>query len=225
MAECRRPRVYVDERERGSGVPEALAELGAAVIYTMAGVGDYIVSDRVAIERKTVYDLAESLFDGRLFDQVRRLSEHYDIPVILVEGDPGKLDSYTTRGQQVRMALSSITIDYGVRVLWSLNQRETARMIYSIACREQYGSQRSVVVHRKPRLDKLWMQQLYVVQSLPGIGPRLAEKLLEKFGSIGAICRASVVELERVLGYERAQRIYRVLHAPYKPPRKQQPDK
>lgn len=225
MAECRRPRVYVDERERGSGVPEALSELGAAVIYTMAGVGDYIVSDRVAIERKTVYDLAESLFDGRLFDQVRRLSEHYDIPVILVEGNPSKLDSYTSRGQQVRMALASIAIDYGVRVLWSLNQRETARMIYSIACREQYGSQRSVVVHRKPRLDKLWMQQLYVVQSLPGVGPRLAEKLLEKLGSIDAICRASVVELERVLGYERAQRIYRVLHAPYKPPGKQQSNK
>lgn len=210
--------MYVDERERGSGVPEALAELGAAVVYTMAGVGDYIVSDRVAIERKTVRDLAESLFDGRLFDQARRLSEHYEIPVLIVEGDPGKIEEYTTRGMQARMALASLSIEHGVRVLWSANQRETARMIYSIACREQYGSKRSVVVHRKPRLEKLWMQQLYVVQSLPGVGPRLAEKLLERLGSIEAICRASVVELERILGYERAQRVYRVIHAPYKPP-------
>ena len=218
MTECRRPRVYVDERERGSSIPETLVELGAAVIYTMAGVGDYIVSDRVAIERKTMHDLAESLFDGRLFDQARRLSEYYEIPVLLIEGDLARLEEYTSRGQQIRLALAALALDYGIRILWSLNQRETARIIYSLACREQYGGRRSVVVHRKPRLDKLWVQQLYVVQSLPGIGPKLAERLLEKFGSIEAICKASIVELERVLGYERAQRVYRVLHTPYKSP-------
>ncbi|ABM80692.1 ERCC4 domain-containing protein [Hyperthermus butylicus] len=215
MPECSRPRVYVDEREKASPIPRLLREMGAAVIYTVAGVGDYIVSDRVAFERKTMHDLAASLFDGRLYDQARRLSEHYEVPIILVEGDPAELERVTSRALQVKLALLAISLDYSVRIVWSSGPEESAKIIYSVACREQALKQRPVVIHRKPRLEKLWMQQLYVVQSLPGIGPRLAERLLEKFGSIEAICRASIVELEKVLGYERAVKVYRVIHAPY----------
>ena len=214
--ECR-ARVYVDVRERGSGVPEALARMGVAVIYEQLGVGDYVVSDRVAVERKTVPDLAQSLFDGRLFDQARRLAEHYEVPIIIVEGRVEELERVTGRARQALQALAALSVDLGVRVLWSRGPGDTAAIIRTLACREREAG-RPVVVHRKPRLDKLWMQQLYVVQSLPGVGPRLAERLLEKFGTIEAICRASVVELERVLGYERARRLYRVLHAPYRPP-------
>ncbi len=219
MVECKGvPRVYVDERERNSPVTEYLRRLGAALIDVMAGVGDYIVSDRVAFERKTVRDLAASLFDGRLHDQARRLSEHYQIPVIVVEGDPRELEEVTRRSLQVKLALLAVSMDYGVRIVWSSGPRETAEIIYSVACREQYGERRPVVIHRKPRLEQLWMQQLYVVQSFPGIGAKLAEKLLERFGSIEAICRASIVELEKVVGYERAVKLYRVIHAPYQPP-------
>jgi DNA excision repair protein ERCC-4 len=219
MKQACRPRIYVDIREKGSGVPEALARLGVAVIYEQLGVGDYVVSDRVVVERKTVPDLAESLFDGRLFDQVRRMREYYEIPVVIVEGEIGELGRITGRATQVLQALAALSIDYGVRVLWSRGVGDTAALLYTLSCREREAG-RPVVLNRKPRLDKLWMQQLYVVQSLPGVGPRLAERLLEKMGSIAAICRASIVELERVLGAERARRVYRILHAPYSPPRR-----
>jgi len=214
-----RPRIYVDVRERGSGVPEALTQLGAAVIYEQLGIGDYVVSDRVAVERKTVPDLVESLFDGRLFDQARRMAEHYEKPVLIVEGDLASLERVTARGLQALQALTAISLDYGVIVLWSRGPRDTAALLHTLSCREREAG-RPVVVNRKPRFDKLWMQQLYLVQGLPGIGPRLAEKLLEKMGSVDAICRASVVELSRIVGEERARRIYRVLHSPYAPPRR-----
>jgi len=214
-----RARVYVDERERGSGVPEALQELGVAIVFQQLGVGDYVVSDRVAVERKTVEDLAKSVFDGRLFDQARRLSEYYETPIIVVEGSFSELERVTSRSFQVRMALLAVSIDYGVRIAYSASPTETAKILASLARREQCESRRPVVVHRKPRFEKLWMQQLYVVQSFPGIGPRLAEKLLEKFGSIEAICRASIVELERVVGYERAKKLYQIIHAKFSKPR------
>jgi DNA excision repair protein ERCC-4 len=217
--ECGRPRVYVDVRERGSGVPEALHEMGAAVVYQQLGVGDYLVSDRVVFERKTVADLVSSVFDGRLFDQARRMREYYERPVVLVEGSLEELARYTSRVVEVKMALLTLSLDHGVAVVFASDPGEAARIVYHAACREQYSERRPIVVHRKPRLESLWMQQLYVVQSLPGVGPRLAEKLLSYFGSIEAICRASVVELERVLGESRARAVYRVLHTPYRGPR------
>ncbi len=215
---CERPRVYVDVRERGSGVPEALSQLGAAIIYQQLGVGDYVVSDRVVFERKTVRDLVSSVFDGRLFDQARRLSEYYEKPIVLVEGDVSSIERYTSKVVEVKMALLAVSLDYGIRIVYVEGPEEAAKIIYHTACREQKEERRTVVVHHKPRLESLWMQQLYVVQSLPGVGPRLAEKLLEKFGSIEAICKASVVELERVLGEARARTVYRVIHAPFRRP-------
>ncbi len=209
----------MDTRERGSGVPEALAEMGAVIIYEQLGVGDYVVSDRVVVERKTVPDLLESLFDGRLFDQARRMSEYYEIPVVIVEGRVEELKRLAgRRATQALQALASLSVVEGVRVLWSLSPRDTAAILYTLSCREREAG-RPVVLHRKPRLDRLWKQQLYVVESFPGLGPKLAEKLLSAMGSIERICRASVVELERVLGYERARRLYRVIHAPWRPPK------
>ncbi len=214
--ECDRPRVYVDVRERGSGVPEALTEMGAVVIYQQLSVGDYLVSDRIVFERKSLRDLVASVFDGRLFDQARRLSEAYEAPIVLVEGGLEDIAKYTGKVFEVKMALLSVSVDYGVRIVYVSGPGEAAKVIYHMACREQKERKRPIVVHRKPRLGSLWAQQLYVVQSLPGVGPRLAERLLEYFGSIEAICRASVVELERVLGEARARTVYRVIHTPYR---------
>jgi len=206
-------RVYVDEREKGSGVPEALAEMGAAVIYQRLDIGDYLVSQDVVFERKTVDDLIRSVFDGRIFDQARRLAEKYTKPVIIVEGRFEKLWEKTGRALQVRQALLAVALDYNIRVVYTRDPGDTARVIYYTARREQLEEKKPVVVHRKPRLSTLREKQLYVLQSLPGIGPKLAEKLLEYFGSIEAICKASVVELERILGEARAREVYRVIHA------------
>ena len=215
-------RVYVDERERGSGVPEALAELDAAVIYERLDVGDYLVSDEVVFERKTVDDLVRSVFDGRLFDQARRLAETYPKPVLVVEGRFDQLWEKTGRATQVRQALLAIALDYGIRIVYTRDPGDTARVIYYTARREQVERRRPVVIHRKRRLETLREKQLYVLQSLPGVGPRLAEKLLEYFGSIEAVCNASIVELSRVVGEARAREIYRVIHAK-SPTRRQGP--
>ena len=54
------------------------------------------------------------------------------------------------------------------------------------------------------------------MESLPHVGSKLAPKLLEKFGSIEGLCKASIAELEKVIGSrKRAEEIYRVLHTKY----------
>jgi ERCC4-type nuclease len=40
----------------------------------------------IGIERKTISDLLASVKDGRLFDQVTRLCDTYEYPVLLIEG-------------------------------------------------------------------------------------------------------------------------------------------
>ncbi len=80
-------RIVVDEREKNSQVPTLLKNLGVFVDYEQLTVGDYVVTTETAIERKTVYDLINSIYDGRLFIQCSDLVNHYPKPFIIIEGN------------------------------------------------------------------------------------------------------------------------------------------
>lgn len=217
-------RVYADVREEKSGVPEALRDLGAIVIVKNLPMGDYIVSEDYVVERKTVEDFVRSIYDGRLFEQASRLSENYPNVVYVVEGDPEVAFHEKTRARQVTAAMVALMVDYGVRFLWSLKPSQTAEVIFYLAKRVQLDMGHArVVIHRKPRLSSIREWQLYVLQAFPGVGPKTAEAILERFGSIEEFCRATLAELSTVtgLGEKKAETIKKILKARYtKAPRR-----
>jgi len=209
----KRIRVVADLREKGSPVSRHLEEL-VTVEYRRLSVGDYVVSDDMAIERKTAPDFMKSLFDGRLFDQAKRLSESYLTPIMIIEGDLARTSrKFRT---QVRAALISLALDYGIKPIYTQDPRETAETLAYLARKVFYsrGGQR-ILVHKKPKLSSVPEWQVYIVQSLPNIGPKLAVRLLEMFGSVERIFTASISELSRVpgIGEKRALYIRKILQS------------
>ena len=211
-------KVYVDERERGSKVVEELKNLDVKVIIERLPVGDYVVSNELGIERKTVKDLVKSLEDNRLINQAKRLAETFEKAFIIVEGDwIEALDSPAWKG--LPSAIASVSYDYGIRFLYTMNPKETAKVIKLLAEKES-GVRKSSVwvrVSGKPPLSDTREWQLYIVQCLPGVGAKLAERLLKKFGSVRAIFNANVMELSKVQGMTeaKAREIVRILTAPF----------
>jgi excinuclease ABC subunit C len=67
----------------------------------------------------------------------------------------------------------------------------------------------AVGFHRQRRDSAVLRTQLMEV---PGIGPVLAEKLLNRFGSMEALRQASLEELRSLLGARRAETLYQYLH-------------
>ena len=80
-------RIVVDERERNSSVPKFLIEDGAQIDFARLSVGDYIIAPEIAIERKTIHDLINSIYDGRLFIQCSDLTQFYSKPILIIEGN------------------------------------------------------------------------------------------------------------------------------------------
>ncbi|HEY9247403.1 MAG TPA: ERCC4 domain-containing protein, partial [Candidatus Methanoperedens sp.] len=81
-------RIIIDHREMRCKVGEALRKLGADIEITTLAVGDYVVSKRVALERKTVKDLFATLIERReLFSQLMDLGMSYRLPILIIEGD------------------------------------------------------------------------------------------------------------------------------------------
>jgi Fanconi anemia group M protein len=51
------PEIVIDRREMRSHVAKTLERLGVKLTFKTLLVGDYVVSDRIAFERKTIDDL------------------------------------------------------------------------------------------------------------------------------------------------------------------------
>ncbi|MCP8310344.1 MAG: hypothetical protein L6N94_02460 [Candidatus Methylarchaceae archaeon HK01M] len=51
--------------------------------------GDYVLSSECALERKTFGDFLNSIYSGRLFEQVDSLREAYLKPLRILEGEVG----------------------------------------------------------------------------------------------------------------------------------------
>src|SRR3989344_5413538 len=101
-------RIIVDEREKKSGIPDLLKAVGVNIEMKMLPLGDYIVAPETVVERKTINDLVSSIFDGRLFDQCTRLKEHFQNPIILMEGNVDEIENITENPLVFYGALSSI---------------------------------------------------------------------------------------------------------------------
>ncbi len=200
-------RVHVDERERSSEVPYYLSSMGVSVIFKALDVGDYIINDLIVLERKRLDDLIKSVYEGRFFDQLKRLKSLVGFKaVLLVEGDLLDVDKYTENPRSIEAALVSAVLSFNIPVLYTRNSRHTAELIKYIAEKTQKVSRKAPVSlptyrkNKKPKTSDLRAWQIYVLSSFPKIGPTLAERLLHKFGSLKAVINAQVTELVRVDG-------------------------
>jgi Fanconi anemia group M protein len=212
-------KIVVDYRETKSGVAKVLDRLGVEVSFATLEVGDYVVSDRLAVERKRTDDFASSLIDGKrnLFAQLSDLVRVYEKPVLIIEGK----DLFTCRQinpNAINGSLVAIAIDFGVSILYSRDEEETASILRILAKREQTENKREVNPHGKRSVSTLAEQQEYLISSISDIGPKAARNLLLHFGSVEAVIKADVKELKKVklIGPKRAARIREILEAPYK---------
>jgi len=207
--------VYVDSREGNSKVIRTLDTIGVKVKVNTMAVADYQVSDEVAIERKTAKDFVDSIIDKRLFKQARSMMEEFKKPIMILEGD----DFYSgyINPNAIRGSLASIAIDYGISIIPTRNFEDTAAMIKRIAIREQKGDKRSIQIRTERKPQNLWEQQLFIIESLPNIGPVHAKRLLEHFGSVKAILEASENQLTEVdgIGKKTAKNIREVIDNEY----------
>jgi len=208
----------VDEREKPSGVPDSLRRLGARVEFRLLDVADYVIGDR-AVERKTTGDFISSLFSGRLFDQAKRLSESYRMPFMVVEGDLQASLQRISRPKVFWGSMLSLVLQYDIRPFFTSDALQTAELIFTYALHLSYKRRRAPpVIIKKPRISTDTQAQLLVVESLPTIGPKLAGRLLERFGTVRRIFEASRSELavRGGLGRSRAQKVSSILDLPYR---------
>lgn len=209
-------KIIADHREYRSPVVRNLTIKDAFVEPQQLNTGDYVLSTRIGVERKTVDDFLQSLIDGKLFDQISRLRDAYPRPILIIEGD-GLLTKRNISHNAIFGSIVSITVDFGVPIITTKNPLETADLLYIMAKREQRDEKRPIAVRGEKTPMSLREKQQFIVEGLPNVSAVLAKRLLERFGSIKDIVNASDEELREVAGIGKgiASEILEILNAKY----------
>ncbi|SFR32312.1 DEAD/DEAH box helicase [Halogeometricum limi] len=211
--------LVVDQRELDSNIAKDLSTRdGVETRLETLAVGDYVLSDRVAVERKSVSDFLDTLTGGdrSLFEQIGDLSRAYARPILILEGE-GLYEERNIHPGAIRGALASLAVDFDVSVLQTRDESDTAELLLTIATREQTERERSVSVHGGKSTKTLTEQQEYVVSAIADIGPVTARNLLEAFGTVEAVMTAREDDLLDVsgIGSVTAERIREVVGSDY----------
>ncbi|HIL65085.1 MAG TPA: DEAD/DEAH box helicase [Candidatus Poseidoniales archaeon] len=234
--------IAIDNRESASTLPSLLKLMGHEVSMEHLPVGDIRISERILIERKSARDLVDSLLDGRLVHQAKRLMSAAARPLMIIESN----ETDRVHPNAVQGAMAWLTLDLGIPVLMTGSTEGTARFV-SIAAKREARMLDLLVGHskRKPpdpileslraasqevlsiingeaiegALSKRWTlevlkQRSRILAELPGIGLVTAQRVMEKAGDIDGLCQLTEKELSEVDGVSsiQARDLYRFLH-------------
>jgi len=194
--------IEIDYRERGGGILEILRKSNIMVEEKKLFIGDYLINKHIAVERKTTRDFAISIIDGRLFSQASRLKRYAEVQLMVIEGTDLFYTGYEIDPQAIKGAIVSLSVSWQIPLIFSKSPEGTAEILVMAGIQDvKYRDEILKRAGRRPR--RLLTRKLFLLQGLPGIGPKIAKRMLEHFGSVEKIIAASEHEISCVEGIGR----------------------
>ncbi|NWZ93625.1 FANCM protein, partial [Nesospiza acunhae] len=189
--------ILADSREICSG-PEVLSCLraghGLRVQVCSLGSSDYIVSNRLAVDRVLQSELQSPGNRNKLSQRLQRLQSIFERICVIVETDrvrPGETSRCFQRTQHYDGVLSAL-VQAGIRILFSSCQEETAALLKELALLE-HRKDAAIQVPTEPEGHRRDILNFYL--SIPNLSYAAALNLCHSFGSITAMANSSVPAL------------------------------
>ncbi|XP_069591061.1 Fanconi anemia group M protein [Ranitomeya imitator] len=215
------PCILADSREILSG-PDVITYLrtahGCRVDICSLGGCDYIVSNRLSIERKSQSEFSHNANKSKLVDRIQHLHSMFERVCLIVEKDrvkPGETSRLFQRTKYFDSTLSSL-ISAGVQVLFSSGQEETARLLKDLAALEQRKNEGITV---PTQVTGRQQEALNFYLSIPNISHITALNLCHHFSSVRQMSNSSIDEIvsKGKVSKRKAEEIYRYLHYVFDP--------
>lgn len=205
--------IIVDMREFRSELPSLIHKRGIDIDPVTLEVGDYILSPRMCVERKSLSDLIGSLNNGRLYTQCVAMTRFYERPVLLIEFDESKSFSLQSKQsiksevsiQNISSKLTLLTIHFPkLRIIWSQSPYLTAEIFESLKQNnEEPDAQVAMAIgvdQSESSKDILFsIESVDIVKKLAGITEKNYKKIVNKYRNLKELVNQSEDELCKTL--------------------------
>ena len=234
-------KVIVDVREFRSSLPSLLHFRGLTLIPVTLEVGDYVLSQHICVERKSLPDLFSSFLSGRLFKQMEVMTRHYKSPVLLIEFDRKRPFALLSKGElgaelNSRHIMAKLTLLVlhcpQVRFVWSRDSHMTSAMFLMLKHNQAEPDVEGVLsavgegVGHLVTVQEMTgeavgededervhsMMSFDMLRKLPGVTAANLRLLVENVHTLEELCAKKVTELMLWMGESNARKLYYFLH-------------
>lgn len=232
-------RVIVDTREFSSPLPNLLYRAGLKVIPCMLTVGDYIVSPKICVERKSIPDLIGSFKSGRLYQQCEQMFRHYELPCLLIEFDESKSFSFKPfsdlrppgqkastalgtkiQNKEIQLKIAELIVSFPkLKVIWSSSPYETAQIFLELKATQQEpdveealskGINPSIATEEGP--PNFNDDAIDILQTIPGINNVNYVYVIQKVRNMVELVNLLKDEMIEILGEENGTKAHNFIN-------------
>ena len=208
--------------------PQRLRDLGSTSSQPEKHGADFLIlgkTYRIGVQRKQFPgDLLASLADGRLYSQLPYLAE-LEQAMVLVEGygkwtEDGELISnqfHKFTLPQMYGLFSTIMFEFGIPVYQVKNIAATESYLIALETWASKTKHSSLKTRPGPTGDSWGTSDrhfaMHILQGFPGVGPELAGRMIDHFGTLPLSWDVSLDELLEVpgVGQKKAVTMYEAL--------------
>lgn len=207
--------IGVDHREIRSKVLTCLKTKNIKVNIISDQITDYVINKHCGVERKTINDFLMSIIDKRIFNQVNTLCKNFYNPLIIVEGGGLYRSKIKINHNVIRGVMIWISAHKRVPIIRTFNHEDTAEILFLLARSKQTKTSNYISLQYKKKPRSIQKQELYILESIDGIGYKLANILLRQFKSISEIIKADKEALNKIpgIGKQKAKYIKTILNS------------
>ena len=216
-----KPELIIDTNERGKLCESVLrkAEKQGLIVGRKAlVVGDYLMGG-ACVEAKSINDLFQSSHSGHLWRQLDNMDANYERFFLVIHGDipkyvamaksNGRRITYSRVQSELTGTIARIMADFDCQVFYTINVSEAALFITKLHNKlHKPASRHGARTIRRVASNDVRAAMLLTI---PGIGKDMADKILEKCGSIEEMCYPESLKQIKGLGPTLRKRLLQAL--------------
>jgi len=229
-------RVIVDMREFRSELPALLHKRGIDIEPLTIEVGDYVLSPRLVVERKSPADLVGSLNSGRLYAQAAAMTRCYQTPALLIEfhqdkpfhlqaallgRSAGAGSTQEPDNRDTGAKLQLLTLHFPkLRLLWCSSPYATAELFHLLKAREEEPDGEAAQAYKSDGCsandEEVYSPAIYdLVSKLPGVTSKNIGRVMAGVRDLPELVSLTLEELTSLMGHSaNAAQLHAALHTP-----------
>jgi DNA excision repair protein ERCC-4 len=224
-------KIIIDTRELPSALPFWLHQKGFTIDLRTLQVGDYVLSPKICIERKSPFDLYGSLKgESRLLAQIPSMLRHYERVMLLIEypdNSPfSSLENYMDEKKTIDFdglmsKLTMLSLEYSdMRIIWSMKPSATVSLFEELQKNQDPPDGDRAEEKEKDKAsigfseyDKVNLTAINILKRLPGVTDENVFKLARGAKSLSGLCQFNVEQLTQLMDSSHAaNKLYEFLN-------------